>query len=312
MKLDKSFLTTTGRIFSGGLRGFLRNSWLSSAAILVMTATLSVGLLTLISFVAYGKQTQKLADRVDIKVFLKDSSPEKDVKAYEAYIRSISGVRDVIYTSKEQALEDYKKQKAGNPDELKALEFAGAENILPASFTVKVYSLDDLDRIQNKLKNEQFDSLTESSERNDQKTRGDKNIANWLKKARQIGLLASILLGTISALIITNTIRLAIFNRKDEIEIMRLIGASKIYIKGPFLVEAAIYGMVAGVITYVIMRLTILSLNSKSWAGDLAETISVFTNNDLIVGILIVCSGALLGILAAQLAIRKYVKFKSY
>jgi len=115
----------------------------------------------------------------------------------------------------------------------------------------------------------------------------------------------------VSVLIIVNTIRLAIFNRKDEIEIMRLIGANKSYIKGPFLVEAATYGAVAGVFTFIIMRLTVFSLTQKSWAGDIAQDIRFFTGNSVLVGFAVILVGILIGVIAAQFAIRKYVKLKS-
>ena len=104
---------------------------------------------------------------------------------------------------------------------------------------------------------------------------------------------------------------MTIFNRKDEIEIMRLIGANKTYIKGPFLVEAAAYGAVAGIFTFIIMRLTVFSLTQKSWAGDIAQDISFFTGHSILVGLMVILVGIVIGVLAAQFAIRKYVKLKS-
>jgi cell division transport system permease protein len=92
---------------------------------------------------------------------------------------------------------------------------------------------------------------------------------------------------------------------------MRLIGANKSYIKGPFLVEAATYGAVAGVLTFIIMKLTVFSVTQRSWAGDIAQDIRFFTENSILVGLFVIFAGVLIGILAAQFAIRKYVKLKS-
>lgn len=304
-------LINAKRIFASGIRGFLRNSWLSSAAILVMTATLSVGLLTAISFVVYGKQVGRLAEKVEIKIYLKSDVKEDQKDAFEVYIKSLDGVKGVEYKAKNKALEEYKELNKDNPDSLKSLEVAGDSVELPASFSVKIDDFDHIDDIQNKLKDSEFDKLTEQSEVSEDKLRATKNIANALATIRKIGIVASVILGSVSVLIIVNTIRLAIFNRRDEIEIMRLIGANKIYIKGPFLVEAAAYGVVAGFFTYIIMRLTVFSVTKRAWAGDIAKDISFFTSNSLLVGLIVTLVGVLIGMIAAQFTIRKYVKFRN-
>lgn len=310
--LGKEFkMINAKRIFSSGLTGFFRNSWLSSAAILVMTATLSVGLLTVISFVVYGKQVGRLAEKVEIKIYLKADVSEEKKDAFEAYIKGVDGVKDVDYKDEKQALEEYKELNKDNPDSLKSLEIAGETLQLPASFSVKIDDFEDIDNIQGKIKSSEYNDLAETSEVSEDKLRATKNIANALATIRKIGIFASIILGSVSVLIIVNTIRLAIFNRKDEIEIMRLIGANKSYIKGPFLVEAAAYGAVAGVFTFIIMRLTVFSLTQKSWAGDIAQDIRFFTGNSILVGFAVILVGILIGVVAAQFAIRKYVKLKS-
>lgn len=303
-------LISVKRIFYSGLRGFFRNSWLSSAAILVMTATLAVGLLTVISFVVYGKQVERLAEKVEIKLYLKSDVSDEQKDAFEVYLKSLSGVKEVGYKNKVQALEEYKELNKNNPESLESLEVAGDSVELPASFSVKINNFESIDDIQNSVKNSDFNKLTEESEVSEDKLRATKNIANGLATIRKIGLVASAILGSVSVLIIVNTIRLAIFNRKDEIEIMRLIGANKMYIKGPFLVEAATYGAIAGVFTYIIMRLTVFSVTQRSWAGDVAVDIRFFTSNSLLVGLMVIMIGILFGILAAQFAIRKYVKLK--
>lgn len=304
-------LINAKRIFTSGITGFFRNSWLSSAAILVMTATLAVGLLTVISFVVYGKQVGRLAEKVEIKLYLKTDVKDDQKNAFEAYIKSIDGVRGVDYKDKTQALEEYKELNKDNPESLKSLEVAGDSVDLPASFSVKIDNFDDIDSIQGKLKASEFNDLTEESEVSEDKLRATKNIANALATIRKIGMVASLILGSVSVLIIVNTIRLAIFNRRDEIEIMRLIGANKIYIKGPFLVEAATYGAIAGLFTYIIMRLTVFSITQKAWAGDIARDISFFTQNSILVGLIVTLIGIMIGVIAAQFAIRKYVKFKN-
>jgi cell division transport system permease protein len=304
-------LINAKRIFSSGLTGFFRNSWLSSAAILVMTATLAVGLLTAISFVVYEKQVERLADKVEIKVLLKQDVEQSKKDAFEAFIKSIDGVDGVQYKSQEQALEEYRESIAGNEQSEQALEIVSDTIELPDSFSIKIENFDSIDDIQQTVKNSEYNKLTETSEVSEDKLRATKNIANVLATIRKIGFFASAILGSVSVMIIVNTIRLAIFNRKDEIEIMRLIGANKSYIKGPFLVEAATYGAVAGVLTFIIMNVTVFSVTQRSWAGDIAEDIKFFTENSLLVGFIVILIGVLIGVLAAQFAIRKYVKLKS-
>jgi cell division transport system permease protein len=311
-KIGRTSVTNIGRVFSGGVRGFFRNSWLSGAAILVMTATLSVALLTMISFVVYGKQVKRLADKVDVKIFLKNEVTDQQMNSFEAYVKSLKGVKSVTVRTKTQAIEDYKQINKDNPSALRALELAGDQINLPASFSVKIEDFESVDMIQDSINNSEYKTLMEQSDNSGDKLRANKNIANSLKTIRKIGMIASLVLGSVSMLIIVNTIRLAIFNRKDEIEIMRLIGASKIYIKGPFLVEASVYGAVAGVLAYVLMRLTVFGLKGKAWVGDVAGDISVFTDHGLWVFLGVVSAGILVGFVAAQFAIRKYVRTKSY
>ncbi len=118
MKLGSKFINFK-RIFADGFRAFLRNSWLSSAAILVMTATLAVGLLTVISFVVYGKRVARLAEKVEIKIYLKTETTEKQKDAFEVFIRGLDGVKGVDYKNKDQALEEYKELNKDNPESTK-------------------------------------------------------------------------------------------------------------------------------------------------------------------------------------------------
>ena len=136
------------------------------------------------------------------------------------------------------------------------------------------------------------------------------NISKFLRNA---GLLASIIFGVISILVILNTIRMTIFNRKDEIEIMQLIGASKWYIRGPFLVEASVYGAIAGIFASSFFYMLVLGQAPK--LGDYVEEISPAVNQFnswwwLIVPITIL-AGILIGSFSSYLAIRKHLKLKT-
>lgn len=275
-----------------------------------MTATLAVGLLTMISFVVYGKQISRLAEKVEIKVYLKQEVSADQTSSFENYLKSVEGVDRVDFISKEQALESHKEINKNNPSELETLEIVGDVLELPASFTIKVEDFDDIQPIQESIKSSEYQELTEQSETSEDKLRATRNIANALSAIRKVGIITSLILGSISILIIVNTVRLAIFNRKDEIEIMHLVGANKHYIKGPFLVEAATYGAIAGILTYIIMRLTVFSITKRSWAGDIAQDISIFTGNDALVGLGVILVGIFIGIMSAQIAIRKYVKIR--
>lgn len=136
------------------------------------------------------------------------------------------------------------------------------------------------------------------------------NIGRWVGFAEKAGLLSSIIFVAISSLIVFNTIRMAIFNRKDEIQMMKLIGADKSFIRGPFLVEAVVYGCIAAVIATILGLVLLQASSSKLLAAgvNIDGTLAFTTTYMPLVLLCMVVLGGLIGIISSLLATQRYLK----
>ncbi|MFZ1522761.1 MAG: permease-like cell division protein FtsX, partial [Candidatus Saccharimonadales bacterium] len=235
----KRQLITFKRILVSGSKNFLRNAWLSSAAILVMTITLVMVSFTAIAFQASNLTIKKVAEKIDITLFVKDSVTDADAKRVSEQIKQIEGVTSVEYLDKQtvynQQVEDAKARK--DQIKLSGYELSGIDGVY-STIKVKTDDPKNLTPIKDQLgKKEYADILdqtnSESSAKQNETINNVTRIASFMRK---FGLIISLIFVVISVILIFNTIRMTIFNRKDEIEIMRLIGASVWYIRGPFLV----------------------------------------------------------------------------
>jgi len=259
MKRD---MTTLWRIFLAGTNNFIRNAWLSAAAMAVMIITLTIVLFSVIANATFSHTIQDIRNKIDISVYLVDSLNEEQRNALLTQIKSLDNIREVDYISKEQALENYKEINKDNID--LQLAISQTDNPLPASFQIKLVDPDKTDSIKNFLEREDIQKLQsdETSYSGDRKEAIDK-IAKATTFIRRAGIVGVMIFAFISVLIIFNTIQMAIFNRRDELSIMRLLGASRWYIRGPFLVESALIGIASAVVSIVICN-TIFTVASTT------------------------------------------------
>jgi cell division transport system permease protein len=301
-----------GRIIKTGFINSIRSAWLAIAATAVMVITLTILLFSAIANVTFAHTIQTLEERIDISVYLKDSvsvDPAQRDKLI-ADIRQIGNVKSVEYVSKEQALESYRKQNEGNLDLLVAI--SQTDNPLPASLQIKPHDVNQIQDIQAYLERPEIREMQsdETSYSGPRKEAIDKITAST-RFFRTAGVVGVVIFTIISVLIIFNTIRMAIFNRRDELTIMRLLGANTWYIRGPFIVETIMYGIVAAVLS-VTVALQAKALNASSLGLlDVRFASDYFRNHywrilgaQLLIGVLI-------GALSSFIATRRYLKFKA-
>ncbi len=246
----KRKLTTLWRIFLSGTNNFVRNAWLSAAAMAVMIITLTIVLFSVIANATFSYTVQTIRDKIDISVYLKDDVSDTQREDLVTDLKKIENVRAVNYISKEQALKNYIEINKDNVD--LQLAISQTDNPLPASLQIKVYDPDKIDSIKQFLEKLEVEALQsdQTSYSGDRKEAIDK-IAKATSFIRKAGVVGVIVFALISVLIIFNTIQMAIFNRRDELSIMRLLGASKFYIRGPFLVESLLIGVASAVVSVV-------------------------------------------------------------
>ncbi|MDQ3159199.1 MAG: ABC transporter permease [bacterium] len=305
---------TFGRVFKNGFINFLRNAWLASAAIAVMVITLTIFLLSYIASTTFNNSIDQLTDKIDISVYLVDGIKEEDLNNFFDDLKGLDSVKSIDYLSKEKALDEYKSQNKDNLDLLSAI--SQTDNPLPATVRVKPVDPDHFEEIKVFLETPDNQKLQseETSYSGDRKEAID-NITSATEYFRTAGIVGVATFAVISVLIIFNTIRMAIFNRRDEINIMRLLGAGTWYIRGPFIVETVFYGVISGLLSVIITSL-IFSIQTNALDAtslgllDIGFASEYFSDNFFKILTIQIGIGITIGAISSFIATRKYLKFK--
>lgn len=311
MKWDRKFITFE-RIIKNGFISFGRNIWLAIAAIAMMTTTLTILLFAFVANVTFNHTVADITNHIDVSVYLQDSVTTAQRQQLTAQLYKLDNVKSVSYINKEQALKSYESSNPGNTDLLTAI--SEIDNPLPASLEIKPKDPNHLDTIKAFLDRPQIQALQSepTSYSGDRKAAID-NITRATHFFQQAGVVGIIVFIVISMLIIFNTIRMAIFNRRDELVIMRLLGASTAFIRGPFIVETMLYGAVAAVVSLVLCAAVFHVASSTLQASSLGllkigYSNSFFTQHLLQILTSQIAVGILIGAVSSYIATRRYLK----
>lgn len=310
----KRKLITLWRIFLAGTNNFVRNAWLSAAAMAVMIITLTIVLFSVIANATFSYTVQTIRDKIDISVYLKDSVTEEKRNELIANLNKIDNVKSITFISKDQALKNYIEINKDNVELQQAI--TQTDNPLPASLQIKVKDPDFIDGIKSYLDRNEIKELQsdKTSYSGDRKEAIDK-IAKATSFIRRAGVVGVIVFAFISVLIIFNTIQMAIFNRRDELSIMRLLGASKWYIRGPFLVESMFIGIASAVISIVVCNAVFSvassTLNASSFGLlDITYASSYFTKNFWDIVLAQLGLGLIIAVGSSFVATQRYLRVK--
>lgn len=299
------------RICKYGLSNFWRNAWLSTAATIVMVVTLLILLSTFTIRLVFDDTLAKIREKIDVSVYLVDGITDQQRDDFIGEIKQLEIVTNVDLISKDQAREVFKEQNKAYYDQLEALGELGETNPFPASLRIYTNDPNRLDEISNLVNNAQYSPLqSEPASISGERRAAIETIARAARFSEIAGLVALVIFVTLSIMVIFNTIRMAIFNRRDEIEIMKLIGASKSFIRGPFIVEASLYGVFAAVIAVVLMYAILLTAgpNISNYDIEIAPTLAVFAAWPVVIFLALMGIGILIGVISSWLAIRRYLK----
>lgn len=313
--MNQRKLTTIWRIFKAGGQGFIRNASLSIAAVAVMLITLSIALFSIVANATFTNTVTQLTDKIDISVYLKDDVTAEQRDKLITDLKALPNTKSIIYISKDQALESYKRANLNNPDLLSAI--SQTDNPLPASLLLKPKDPNKIQEIKAYLEKSEIKALQsdETSYSGDRKEAIDR-ITGATKFFRQAGVVGIGIFTIVSMLIIFNTIRMTIFNRRDELQIMRLLGASTSYIRGPFVIETVLYGIVAAVLSVALLdtffRITSTTLEASSLGLlDINFAAKFFQDNFFTILTAQLAIGMLIGAVSSLIATRRYLKFKT-
>lgn len=245
------------RIFKSAFSNFLRNGWLSFVTIFIMTQALLIISIFASLNVVIGASIEAVNERIDVAVFFNETAQEDNILALKDQVEGVEGVREVVYTSSQDALEMFLKDNR-NRGMIRDI-ISPEENFLPASLEIKVtdpYLIEGIiERVQGMDSNR---LISETSLEDNQKIiERLRDLGGFIQRA---SFLLAVVFLIISVLIIFNTIRMTIFTRREEIEIMKLVGATDWYIRWPFLFEGIFYGLVATVLSSMLLGLGYITL----------------------------------------------------
>ena len=303
-------MRSLGYFLRESLQGFTRN--LSTALGSIVTIFLS--LLIIGVFLVGGSIVNTLVSSVESEVsitaYVADDAEQADIDSLMATIEGMEGVASVSFTTKEQALEEFRTSMTGNPEIIDQLD---GQNPLPASINVELSSPQLVEQVAGKIEsNTTFRSICDEPENPaDSLKYGQQTVSKLFSLTnyvRYIGVALIALLIFIALVFINNTIRLAILARRKEIAIMRLVGASNGFIRGPFLMEGALHAIIGSVLAVGVLQLLRMYVIPKVQTALPFLSLEVSGTTYLIIFAALVIAGLFIGLVGSAFAMRRYLK----
>ena len=300
-------LTSFKRIFRQSLLNIRRQESVSVAAILILVITLT---LIALLFVLRGLTLQtihSLQDQIDVSVYFKEDVAEENIFATQDELKKLSEVKEVKYVSPDEALEQFREKYKEDPAVMESLDEVG-KNPLLAALNVKVWEPPQYESVVNFLKASSFSDFIESIDYSQNKAVIERlfqitsGVTRW-------GLGVSLALGLMAALLIFNTVRIAISGTRQEIKVMHLVGADRRFLMGPFMVQGAIIGFIAVVITLLFLAIISLAIGSRisAFTAGFHPFQYLLSNFWMIFGAQLLV-GVGIGVVSSWLAVRKYLR----
>ncbi len=307
---------TQARIAKYGAKGFGRNIWLSTAATVVMSITLIILFVTVVASVILTSTAEMMKDKIDITVYLKPGLTSEELDKLKERVESDPNVRSVEASNSEEEYQKFLSENQNSDDVLNVLDdemTALMIQKMQGTMRIKVYNVDDLSSIKSLVEDDvEFKLYVDKSKAPtyDVNQAEIATITSWARIARTGGIILAIVFLVISVLIIFSTIRMAIFSRREEIYMMKLVGAEKNFIRGPFLVEAEICGIIAGVIAATASYFGFMFMAPKlaGYGIDVNVILDVLQSNKLLlVYLAFMAMGIIIGRVSARLAVSRYL-----
>jgi cell division transport system permease protein len=297
------------RVAKFGLENFWRNIWLSVATAVIMIVTLFIISVIIILNLLANAAISEVENKVDLTVYFRTDAKEEQVLDARTQVLNLNTVETTNYISPEQALEDFKKQHAGDDVILSSLEVLD-ENPLEAALVIKAKQTEDYAGIAEFLEGDRFDKVISKVNFEDNRQLIEK-LLSIADNIRTGGLIVGGIFVIIAVLVVFNTVRLAIYTHREEIGIMKLVGATDWFIRGPFLFEGVMYGLIGSLATALLMYpiLQAAAPRVASFFENQSLNIAQYylQNIWLIVGGL-VAVGVLLGIISSAIAVSRYLR----
>ncbi len=304
-------ITAIKRIFRAGFVGFWRNAFVSAAAIFVMTVALFVIGATMMLDTLLGVSLENIQAKVDINVYFVTSAEQTEIDALQRSLEALPDVAEVVFTSREQALAEFSERHQNDEIIMQGLEELG-DNPLGASLSIRAKETSQYEGIAAFLKEQQ--AVEDPSAPLIDEVNFVKNKEAIEKLTAIIGavekstFIAMIVLVAASILITFNTIRLAIYTTREEISVMRLVGASNMFIRGPFMLQGIMYGIAAGVLALLVLYPIVLWIGPETEEFFQFNLFNYFVSDFAYIFTVLVGSGIVLGMISSMLAVARYLR----
>ncbi|MFA5386448.1 MAG: permease-like cell division protein FtsX [Candidatus Paceibacterota bacterium] len=301
-------LTNLSRIIKFGLQRFWRNASLSTATIAIMFLALIVfGGINLFNVISRTTLTS-IQDKIDISVFFKSTTPEDEILKIQSTLKAMPEVKNTEYISRDKALEIFKEQHQGDETITQAIDQAG-ENPLLASISIKAQDPKQYQMIASFLGGDEFKNSVEKVSYDERNSQMIDRLIKIIDTTRLFGLLVTIFLTLIAVLVTLAAIGLAIHSSRDEIGIMRLVGASNFFTSGPYIVEGITYGLISAILSMIILfpivyfgspyvKVFVPEMNLKQY----------FDSHFFLILLQQILFGIVVGVTSSVIAVRKYLK----
>lgn len=295
------------RILRYGHQSFMRDKGSSGATLLIMVVTLtSITSLVLLRG-AVGFLVDSLEKRVDVSAYFYDTTQEQQILDLKEQLLLMPEIKDVTYTSQEEALAIFREAHKDDPIIISSLETVG-KNPLLASLNMRTKEFGDYAKAVEFLQGQDYAPLISKIDYQD-RAPVIKQIYSLTSGIQLAGIFMSIAFSIIVILVTFNTVRLAIYNASKEIEVMRLVGASGAFIRGPFIIQGVIVGAASSMITLLLFTPIVFLLNGfvERLLPGFELSAYFFSQIPFLLLLLLVCSIGL-GVLSSLFAIRTYLR----
>jgi len=288
---------------------FKRNWVMSLGAIItIFLSLLLIGISLMISTVVNSLVTN-VESKVSIQVFIKDDAATQDIEVLQRKLVTDPLVKSVNFTSKEQALADFKKTMSASPEVVDNLE----GNPLPASLDVELKDSRDVETVVATIKgSDMFAKIADHPEDPEKSLKYGQQIVKKLfaftKILRLVGIVFVIMLAVVSLIFINNTIRLAIYARRQEIAIMRLVGASNWFIRAPFILEGILQSVIGAVLAIITLFFIQFGALPKLKTAISFMQFNLSSAVTVQISIVLIVAGAIIGAFGSWIAMRKYLR----
>lgn len=299
------------RVVRSGFVGFWRNAFVSLAAIFVMTVALFVIGSTMMINTLLEVTLDNIQDKVDINVYFVTTADQQDIDTLQMQLESLPDVKQVIFTSREEALAQFTSRYQNDDTIMQGLEELG-DNPLGASLSIRAKETSQYAGINEFLEEQQ--ALEDPQKPLIDEVNFPKNkeaidrLTSIIEAVEQSTVVALIVLVVAAVAITFNTIRLAIYTAREEISVMRLVGASNTFIRGPFMLQGIMYGVVSGVLALLIMYPILLWLGPGTESFFQFNIFSYFVREFSQFFLTLVGIGVVLGMVSSLLAVTRYLR----